>query len=107
MSVAANVNENRMNETRMNETRIAALMVQHYPSAEAIYVFGSYARDEAWPQSNVDLALLLSPAEAFQEKGIACSDCYVALVEALGKEGDLVNLRTVSTVFQHEIIHSG
>ncbi len=90
----------------MNEDRIVKIVVGHYPAVEAIYLFGSYAQGDPWPQSDVDIALLLPPADARNEKMLAMSSCRMELSDALKKEVDLVNLRLVSTVFQNEIIHS-
>ncbi len=91
----------------MDEERIVKIVHGHYPSVEAIYLFGSYAQGDQWPQSDVDIALLLPPADARDERVMAISPCRMELADALGKELDLVNLRLVSTVFQNEIIHSG
>ena len=77
-----------------------------YPEAQAVYLFGSFTRGDARPESDVDLAILL-PYEAAKAVGpIAFSDCADALSELLNKSIDLVNLREVDTVFQHEIVQT-
>jgi predicted nucleotidyltransferase len=63
--------------------------------------------ENEWPESDVDLAVLLPPLEAKQERHIAGSDCALDLACALGKEVDLLNARKVSTVFQKEIVTKG
>ena len=35
-----------------------------YPDTQAIYLFGSYGTAVEWPDSDVDIALLLPPAAA-------------------------------------------
>lgn len=86
---------------------VISVVSRYWPKTEAIYLFGSYAQDEPWPRSDVDLALLLPPEVARRERGIALHDGRFALESSLKREVDLVNLRLVSTVFQNEIIHSG
>ena len=82
---------------------IARIVVQHYPAAQAIYLFGTYGTADEWPDSDVDIALLLPPDEAKREGHLALSNARVALERLLGKDVDLINLRQVSTVFQKEI----
>jgi predicted nucleotidyltransferase len=78
-----------------------------YPEVQAIYLFGSYARDDARVDSDVDLAILL-PHECAKTLGsIAFSECAKTLSEYLKRSVDLINLREVNTVFQHEIIQTG
>ena len=86
------------------ETRIVETVLRHYPTVQGIYLFGSYSAGNAWPNSDVDVALLLPPAEA-KTGSLALSPCHLELAETLHKEVDLVNLRQVSTVFQMEIIY--
>ena len=57
--------------------------------------------------SATDIAVLLPPAEARQRPHLMLTPCHDALVDALGKPVDLLNARTVSTVFQNEIITAG
>ena len=86
------------------ESLIVEIVLQHYPSVQGIYLFGSFGTGNAWPDSDVDIALLLPPAQAKAERSLAMSECRFDLAKALGREADLVNARQVSTVFQKEII---
>ena len=86
---------------------ITALVIEYYPHVQGIYLFGSYLTEDEWPDSDVDLALLLPPVEAGQVRHLAMSECSLALSRVLGKEIDLLNARTVSTVVQKEIITQG
>lgn len=83
---------------------INAAVLKHYPDVQAIYLFGSYAVNDAWPDSDVDIALLL-PHETSQACGcLLMSDLCIELESSLGREVDLINLRQVSTVLQKEVI---
>ena len=82
---------------------IARIVVEDYPAAQAIYLFGTHGTADEWPDSDVDIALLLPPDEAKQGGHMALSKARVALERLLGKDVDLINLRQVSTVFQKEI----
>lgn len=92
-----------MNRAETTAT-ITQIILAHYPAAQAIYLFGSYDTDRAWPNSDVDIALLLSPDEAKRAGNMAFGNAWIDLERLLGKDVDLINLRRVSTVFQKEII---
>jgi len=79
----------------------------HYPNVQGIYLFGSCTTGDEWPDSDIDIALLLQPLEAKKVKPLAISNCALELSLVLGKEVDLLNARTVSTVFQKEIVTKG
>ena len=67
-------------------------------------MFGSCAVNNEWPDSDVDIALLL-PHETSQTCGcLLLSELCTELESLLKKEVDLINLRQVSTVLQKEII---
>ena len=89
---------------RLTEDVIARTVLQHYPIAQAVYLFGTYGTADERPDSDVDIAVLLSPDEAKREERMAMSDACLALERLLGKDADVANLRQVSTVFQKEII---
>jgi len=86
---------------------IVRTVLEHYPAAQAIYLFGTYSTADEWPDSDVDIALLLPPEEARRRPQLMLTPCHYALADALGKPVDLLNVREVSTVFQKEIIKSG
>lgn len=91
----------------MMHTTFIPLIRAAYPDVQAVYLFGSYAAGNPWPDSDIDLALLLPPATAKAAASLAVSDLRAALERALGCEVDLVNLRQVSTVFRKEIVMLG
>ncbi len=89
----------------MNEMQtIITTILKHYPEVQAVYLFGSYGAGNFRPDSDVDLALLLPPAQARRERTLHLSPCQAELQTTLGREVDLLNARQVSTVFQKEII---
>lgn len=49
-----------------DERIIITTILRHYPTAQAVYLFGSLAAGEAWPDSDADIAVLLPPAESRQ-----------------------------------------
>ena len=86
---------------------IVRTILEHYPTTQAIYLFGTHGTADEWPDSDVDIALLLPPKEAHQRPQLMLTPCHYALADALGKPVDLLNARQVSTVFQKEIVKSG
>ncbi len=80
---------------------------RYYPSTQGIYLFGSHDTDDERPESDVDIAVLLPVNIAGEAGSLRLSECAAALARHLGRHVDLVNLRFVSTVFQHEIIQHG
>jgi len=85
-------------------TSIVRIVLEHYPEAQAIYLFGSYGTENEWPDSDVDIAVLLPPAEAKRAGALDMGDLRLALEALLGKDVDLINLRQVSTVLQKEVV---
>lgn len=91
----------------MNSETIVKTVLNCYPDVEAIYLFGSYLTQDQQQHSDVDIAVLFPPERAKLLKSLAMSDCRDALEKALQRTVDLINLRTVNTVFQNEIIQHG
>lgn len=87
--------------------RIVRIILPYYPTAQAIYLFGTYGTADEWPTSDVDIAVLLPPVHAGRQPELMLTPCHYALEDALAKSVDLLNAREVSTVFQKEIIRSG
>lgn len=83
---------------------IIRTVLKHYPDVQAIYLFGSYGTADEWPDSDVDIAILLPPQQAKAAKILAMSDLCFELESLLKKEVDLINLRRVPTVLQKEIV---
>ena len=86
---------------------IIHIVLTHYPSAQGIYRFGTFGTENEWPDSDVDIAVLLPPEQAGNEKNLVLSQCRFDLEAALSKPVDLLNARQVSTVFQVQIVGGG
>ncbi|MCI0574461.1 MAG: nucleotidyltransferase domain-containing protein [Myxococcaceae bacterium] len=73
------------------------------PDARAVYVFGSYSRGEARPESDIDLAVLparpLSPVERF--------DKAQALAARLMRDVDLVDLSRAPVALVAQVLAEG
>ena len=79
------------------------LLKQAIPSVKLIYLFGSYAKQQATVESDIDVAFLadkkLLPVNRWE--------IQQQLAEQLDIDIDLVDLLSASTVMQNEIIHQG
>jgi predicted nucleotidyltransferase len=84
---------------------IVSIVLEHYPTTQAIYLFGTYGTPDEWLQSDVDIAVLLPPERG--RRPLMLTPCHQALEKALQKPVDLLSARHVSTVFQKEIVQSG
>lgn len=90
--------------SRFEDDAIIHIVLRHYPEVQAIYLFGSYGTENEWPDSDVDIALLLPPKNS-KEIGLLMLSCLRFELESLlNKSVDLLNLRQISTVFQKEVI---
>jgi len=89
------------------DPKILQIILGHFPSVQGIYIFGSHGSEYERSDSDVDIALLLSPSIAADLNAFDLSDCRLDLERGLSKEVDLLNLRRVSTVAQKEIIANG
>ena len=74
-----------------HQETLPAILRDALPALQAVYLFGSCADGTSRPQSDLNLAVLLPHVDA----------------KAAGRGVDLINLRTVSTVFRHEIVTTG
>ncbi len=73
------------------------------PSVVAIYLFGSAAVGELRPDSDIDLAVLpAAPVPAALLWSLA-----QALAVSAGRDVDLIDLRSTSTVMQAQIVSTG
>ncbi|MBN1866958.1 nucleotidyltransferase domain-containing protein [Candidatus Sumerlaeota bacterium] len=91
----------------MRDKEIVETVRSFYPDVQAVYVFGSYGTEYDRGDSDADIALLLPVESAKRETRLGFSDCCRALERRLGRSVDLVNLRSVDTVFKHEIVQTG
>jgi predicted nucleotidyltransferase len=85
---------------------VIQLILDCYPETQAMYLFGSYATEYERQDSDVDIAVLLTPPESKRVGSLMGSELHFALEEMLHREVDLINLRQVPTVLQKEVIAS-
>jgi predicted nucleotidyltransferase len=79
-------------------------VIKDYPDTQAIYLFGSWGTEDEWPNSDVDMAVLLPPKKAKAVDFWAWNDLAIRLGSIAHKSVDLLNVRRVSTVFQKQVI---
>lgn len=96
--------------SRMNEAdRIKLLdaardaLLAGLPDARAIYVYGSFARGDEWPDSDVDLAVLLPPGDRITD----LLGLVGAVTARIGRDVDLVDLRRAGDVLRREVLQDG
>ena len=90
-----------------NQDEVLAFIRDALPSVQAVYLFGSCADGVERPDSDVDLAVLLPHAAAKAVSPRNVRDLKFPLYDIVKREVDLVNLRSVSIVFRHEIVSTG
>lgn len=73
------------------------------PGVWAIHVFGSVARGDAGPNSDLDLAVLLPPAEPRSSLWENAQE----ISERLGRDVDLVDLRRAGDVLRMQVLRHG
>lgn len=91
----------------MDRETILGIITKHYPSTQAVYLFGSFDSPHQRAESDVDLALLLPLPDASSSTSLMLSDCRYELQDVLKREVDLISARDSDTVFQKEIIEGG
>ena len=73
------------------------------PDAWAVYVYGSFARGEEWPESDLDIAVLLPPYRHIPD----LLELLSAVSERIHRDVDIVDLRRVGDVLRREVLESG
>ncbi len=86
--------------------RLRTFFTVDRPGVVAVYVFGSQARGEATPGSDVDLAVLFGSAPAPTLDGAGLS-LQGDLERALGRSIDVVVLNSASADLVHRILRDG
>ena len=81
--------------------RLAAALGE-LPATRLVYAFGSAARGETGPRSDVDVAVLLARALTWDEERELRARVAVAVPEA-----DLVVLNDAGPVLRHEVVTTG
>jgi uncharacterized protein len=78
-------------------------LLEALPDIWALYVHGSFARGEDWPQSDVDIAVLLPPERQIPDLLQLIGDVSVRI----GRDVDLVDLRRAGDVLRREVLEKG
>lgn len=91
---------------KSHEAIVSTILARH-PDVQAIYLFGSWGTEVEWPDSDVDIAMLLPPVTAKTLNALDLFRTQTALSSLLHKPVDLLNLRQISTVFQKEVVMAG
>jgi len=73
------------------------------PDAWAIYVFGSFARAEDWPCSDLDLAVLLPPTRRIEN----LLEVMSTVSAQVHRDTDVVDLRKAGDVLRREVLMDG
>jgi predicted nucleotidyltransferase len=82
---------------------VVSAICNRFPNALAIYAFGSQIQGTAGPQSDLDLAVLVSG----YADPLTLWDVAGSLADVVGSPVDLLDLRAASTVMQYQVITTG
>jgi len=78
--------------TRAELESIAAQLARGYPEVEAVFLFGSLARGNPRPGSDVDLAVLLRPGSSLEERLCLGVEMGEYVEDLIGLPADVVVL---------------
>lgn len=94
-------------DTSEVESRIQKCLAARPEVLEA-YLFGSAARDEAQPHSDLDVAVFLDPAQTTTAPFGAAATLGTELIAALGRNDvDVVILNDASPLLYHRVLRDG
>jgi len=85
---------------KLNTTAIIKTLTSQIDSIQGIYLFGSFALNQATTNSDIDIAILC-PTQL--DKSLKLNTKEI-LETTLNKNVDLVEIRFINTIFQEEII---
>ena len=87
----------------MKTEAIVGLLRQRLPDLLAVYAFGSRAQGTAGPDSDLDLAVLTPK----KRDPVLLWEVAAELAPLAGSDVDVVDLRTASTIMQHQVLSTG
>jgi len=82
---------------------VAHTVAAALPTAWAIYVYGSVARGDDAPTSDIDIAVLLPPGETIPDK----PGLIARVATAAGRDADIVDLREANLDLVHAVLREG
>ena len=82
---------------------IIETLKQEVPELEAIYLFGSQNSGNTTPDSDIDLAFLTYNSV----DNVHRFDIQEKIASKFGRDVDLIDLNSASTVMQHQVIYNG
>ena len=85
------------------KTQLVDVCKQTIPDMKLLYLFGSYASNQAHKSSDIDIAIL--PIKKLST--VTRWEMQQTLAEKLQREVDLIDFLSASTVMQKEIISKG
>ena len=93
----------KLNKTvNKNQTMNNIAQLLELKGATFVYLFGSYASDRETSESDVDIAVMFN-----RDTEVNFGEIKFELVQLLGKEVDLIDLRDCPIVLKHQIVTTG
>jgi predicted nucleotidyltransferase len=83
--------------------KACAVLAARLPSAWAIYAYGSVARGDEGPASDLDLAVLLPPGQTIPDRLALTAE----VARQVGRDVDIVDLRQANLDLVHELLRDG
>lgn len=87
----------------MDEQTIMTAVREALPGLRALYLFGSQAKGESRPGSDIDIAVMTYPPLAPMQR----LDLAAELGVRMGCDVDVIDLATASTVLRSQVVSTG
>lgn len=85
--------------------KIVTQQIVNFPNVKLVYLFGSHAKGQASPKSDIDIAILLKePISNPLQTKLDLLDLFQNLV---GEEVDITILNTVGSVLKYQVVKNG
>ncbi len=82
-------------------------ILNHFPDLQALYLFGSFDTEYEFPDSDIDVAVLLPALRAKKTDSLTIAEIGYKITKQIGKKVDIVNLREATAVFKKEVTAKG